>query len=90
MCSLLSCVRVVSGGVEVVVRCRVVGLWIGLMNVVLNDVGVGGGVGGMGNAGPDFDEVSGGTEGLLLSSWCFGLLVGHLPICRVWQGEGQL
>lgn len=43
MCSLLSCVRVVSGGVEVVVRCRVAGLLIGLMNVVfVNDVVVGG------------------------------------------------
>ena len=81
MCSLLSCVRVVSGGVEVVVRCRVVGLWIGLMNVVFNDVGVGGGVGGMGNAGPDLGVKGNGGSALVqlvlrAVSWSFTNMSG--------------
>ena len=49
-----------------VVRCRVVDLWIGLMNVVfVNDVGVGGGVGGMANAGPDLGVKGNGGSDLV-------------------------
>jgi hypothetical protein len=66
----------------VVVRCRVVGLWIGLVYVAfVNDVGVGGGVGGIGNVGPDLGVKGNGGSALVqlvlrAVSWSFTSMSG--------------